>query len=219
MAYHLDPQKISLDDLRKRIQATDLIPSRISLLDGIQEKFSSLVNQGICTIGDLRDTVKNNKRLEALGEATGIDPQYLTLLRREVEGYFPKPFALREIDWLPKEEIAKLEQIGVKDSAALYQAVRGEQGTSDLAQSSGVNPGVLEALLRLADLGRIQWVSPTTARMLVEADYTSSSRVAAANPEDLYEALIQVNAGFRFFKGTIGLRDVKRLVAAASFVG
>ena len=48
---------------------------------------------------------------------------------------------------------------------------------------------ILETLVRLADLARVQWVSPTVARMLVEAGYDSASKVAAANAEDLYEAL------------------------------
>ena len=77
---------------------------------------------------------------------------------------------------------------------------------------------VLEVLVRLVDLTRVQWVSPTTARMLVETGYDSASKVAAADAEDLYEALARVNEGDRFFKGKIGLRDVKRVVQAAGYV-
>jgi hypothetical protein len=42
--------------------------------------------------------------------------------------------------------------------------------------------------------------------------------VAAAEAEDLCEALEVVNEGDRFFKGKIGLRDIKRLIRAASYV-
>lgn len=115
MAYHIDAENVSLDDLRKRIEATDLVPSRASLTD---------------KIGD----------------------------------------------------------------------------------------NTLEILARLADLMRVQWVSPTFARMLIVAGYGNVAKVAAANADDLCKALSSINAGDRFFKGKIGLRDVKRLVQAASYV-
>jgi len=53
MAYHLDAEKISLDDLQKRLEATDLVPSRASLLDGLGTKMKALEKQGIVTLGRL----------------------------------------------------------------------------------------------------------------------------------------------------------------------
>ena len=54
--------------------------------------------------------------------------------------------------------------------------------------------------------------------MLVEAACDSASKLAAADAEELCEALARANEGGRFFKGKIGLRDIKRLVLAASYV-
>lgn len=218
MAYHIDAEKVSLDDLQKRIEATDLIPSRASLLDGLNIKLKALEQQGITTLAGLRNELKNPKRLEAVSKVTGVDTQYLTLLRREIEGYFPKPLALKAFDWLPKGEIAKLKEHGIGDTAALYQAASSGESRTGLAKSTGVDVTILEALVRLADLSRVQWVSPAVARVLVEAGCDSVSQVAAAEAEDLYNALIRVNEGDRFFKGKIGLRDIKRLVRAASYV-
>jgi hypothetical protein len=218
MAYHIDAENISLDDLRKRIEATDLVPSRVSLLDGIQATMTALERHGITTLAQLRNELKSAKHLEAVAKATGIDLQYLTLLRREIESYFPKPCALKAFDWLPKREIAKLEKNGLRDTAALYAAASSAKSRAELAKSTGVDIAILESLARLADLTRVQWVSPTAARMLVEAAYDSTLKVAAANAEDLCEALVRVNKGNRFFKGKIGLRDTKRLVRAAGYV-
>jgi hypothetical protein len=64
----------------------------------------------------------------------------------------------------------------------------------------------------------MHWVSPTAARMLIEAGYDSASAVAAADAEELCEALVRANADHRFFKGQIGLRDIRRLVRAAGYV-
>lgn len=218
MTYHMDAERVGLDELRKRIVETDLIPSRAALLDGITEKMRALEQQGITTLAGLRNELKSSKRLEALSKMTDIDSQYLTLLRREIEGYFPKPSALKAFDWLPGGEIAKLEGRGIRHAAALWEAAGNIEGRTELAKSTGVDVAVLEVLVRLVDLTRVQWVSPTTARMLVEAGYDSASKVAAADAEDLYEALARVNEGDRFFKGKIGLRDVKRVVQAAGYV-
>jgi len=218
MAYHIDSDNVSLDDLRKRIEGTDLVPSRASLLDGIKMKFKALEKQGITTLASLRNELKNSKRLETVSNVTRIDTQYLILLRREIESYFPKPFALKAFDWLPKGEIAKLEANGIRDTAALYNTASSNKSTTELAKSIDVDVAILEELIRLADLTRVQWVSPTAARMLGEATYDSAAQVAAANAEDLCKALDGVNERSRFFKGKIGLRDVKRLVRAASYV-
>lgn len=218
MAYYIDAEKVSLDDLRKRIEDTDLVPSRASLLDGINSKFKTLEQQGITTLALLRSELKNSKHLEALSKNTAIEKEYWVLLRREIEGYFPGPFALKDFDWLPKEEIVKLEANGIRDTAALYHAVGSDTSENELVKKFGVDAGVLKNLVRLADLTRVQWASPTVARMLVALDYDSASKLAAADAENLCEALVGVNEGDRFFKGKIGLRDIKRLVRAASYV-
>lgn len=218
MSYHIDAEKVSLDALRKRIEETDLVPSRASLLDGIKTKFDALEQYGVTTFASLRNALKNNDRMEAVSKATEIDMQYLTLLRREIESYFPKPSPLKNFDWLPKDEITKLEKKGVSNAAALFNAISDSKSRIELVNSTGVDIKILEAFARLVDLTRVQWVSPTTARMLVEAGYESAASLAAADPEELCQALERVNEGNKYFKGKIGLRDVKRLVYSAGYI-
>jgi len=218
MTYHIDAEKVSLDDLRNRLKATDLVPSRALLKEGIVTKIKALEEQGITTLANLRNELKNAKRLAAMAKAAGIEEQYLILLRREVEGYFPSPLDLKVFTWLPADDIAKLEQNGIGDTATLYEMAGSAQKRSALAKSMGVAMTTLEALYCLADLMRVQWVSPTFAQMLVAAGYDSAARVAAADADRLCEALRYVNSGDKFFKGKYGLRDVKRLILAASYV-
>jgi len=218
MAYHLDAEKISLDDLQKRIESTDLVPSRASLLDELGTKMKALEKQGIVTLANLRNELKTAKRLETLAKSTGIGTQYLTLLRREIEGWFPKPFPLKAFDGLPKGEIAKLERNGIRDSAALYEATDSKSKRTALANTAGMHIATLETLAQLVDLTRVQWTSPTAARMLLEAGCTGSAKLAKMDADELCEALARVNAGNKFFKGRIGLRDVKRLIHAAKYV-
>ncbi|MBI5954712.1 MAG: DUF4332 domain-containing protein [Chloroflexi bacterium] len=218
MPYHIDAEKIKLGDLQKRIEATDLVPSRTSLLEGLGTKMKSLEKQGITTLADLRNELKTAKRLETLAKSTGIGADYLTLLRREIEGWFPKPPLLKDFNCLPKSEIAKLERDGIRDAAALHEATDSKSKRTALAKSTGVDIVTLETFAQLVDLTRVQWTSPTAARILLEAGCTGPAKLAKADADELCEALARVNAGDKYFKGRIGLRDVKRLIVAASYI-
>jgi hypothetical protein len=218
MPYFLDTEKITLAGLMMRITGTDLVPSRASLLDGIQKKFKALEWQGISTLAELRAELKNAKRLESVAKKTGVDSQYLILLRREIEGYFPKPSPLKAFLWLPKSEIAKLEKTGIKETASLYAAARSAKNRAELVKKTRIRAETLDSIFRCVDLVRVQWVSPTTARMLVETGCDSVSKLAAADPEKLCAALELINEGGKYFRGKIGLRDVKRLIHAAGYV-
>lgn len=218
MAYSIEAEHVRLEDIRRRIEETDLIPSLLPLLNDIETQFEALEQQGITTLAGLRDALKNPKRLETLSQSTGIDAQYLTLLRREIGGYFRDPLPLSAFDWLPEAEIARLAGKGINDTARLYQAASDATSAAELAGSTGVELATLKALIRLTDLSRVQWVSPKFARVLFETGYDSSSKVAHADAESLYEAILRANTNDRYFKGKIGLRDIKRLIKAASYV-
>jgi hypothetical protein len=218
MTYHIEAEKVNLDELRNRIETTDLVPSRRSLLEDIGDKIQILQQHDIVSLADLRKALKNAKRLQSLSEVTGIDKAYLVLLRREIESYFPKPIKLLQFDWLSQEEIAKLEEYGIRHTAAFYNAVKEFTSLDDMADSTGVDTMILEQLIQYSDLTRMQWVSATAARMLEEAGYNCVSKVAGADPDELCEALRHVNEENRFFKGNIGLRDIKRLIKSASYV-
>jgi len=218
MKYHIDAKQINLDDLRKRIENTDLVPSRMTLLEGIEKNFKVFNAAGIKNLADLRYELKNAKRLETLVDKSGVDKEYLILLRREIEGYFPKSIPLKKFDWLPLQEIEKLEQHGIGKAAALFETTRTPKDVTELQKSTSIDDPILKTLMILIDLTRIQWVSPLAARMLMDAGYNSVKEVAAADPEVLCEDLVRINEGDQYFKGKIGLRDIKRLIHAAGYL-
>ncbi|HOI13457.1 MAG TPA: DUF4332 domain-containing protein [Methanoculleus sp.] len=218
MPYYIDAEELSLDDLQKRIEETDLVPSRSSLLEDIDGAFSKLKAHGFVTLADLRKVLKNSKNIPALSKEVGVDAAYLTLLRREVESYFPKAHSVGAFDWFQTDDLAKLESRGLRNTALLYDALTTSEKREKAAIALGVDAGVIDSIYALADLTRIQWVSPMTARMLVSAGYKDAKAVSNANPERLCNDLDRVNKEHNYFKGTIGLRDVRRLVKAASYL-
>jgi hypothetical protein len=211
MRYCFDAETIRLAALKERIVTTDLVPSREAIKDGLDDVLSKLNGLGIQNLANLRKELKDNKRLFAIAGQTGIDKDHLALLRREAESYFPKPFSLKEFDWIPAEEIAKLEAAGIKTAADLFE-------NPEKARGTGVPAGHLDHLMKCCDLTRIQWVSPLTARMLIAAGYETPASVAGAVPEALDTGMQAVNTENTWFKGRIGLRDIKRLIDAARYV-
>ncbi len=218
MPYYTNARKVSLDDLKKRIKETDLIPSRVSLLDKIDENFSKLKKNSFSTLEDLRENLKNAAKISLVSKQTGIDVSYLTLLRREFEGYFPKPFPVKTFDWLPKNDLTKLENAGLKNSVLLFEALENAKRKNEIITTLGLEKKFIDEILSLVALTKIQWTSPLTARMLIAAGYDSVKKVAEAEANKLYDSLDSVNKTYEFFKGKIGLRDIQRLIKAASYV-
>ena len=154
MSYYIDDASTKLSTLQKRLEDTDLITSQTPLLEDISTKMSALGEAEITSLADLRAALKTTKTLEALSQESGVDAGYLQLLRRAVNGFFPKPRALAELDWLDKS---------------------------------------------------------------VAASYPNAAAIAEAEPETLYDAVAKANEGAKFYKGKVGLRDMKRLDDAAAY--
>ncbi len=216
MKYYIDASSTNLDDLQTRLQATDLIPSHQPLLEGMAKKMGLLKKAGVNSLTDLRARMKSKKSLASLADDSGVDPDYLVLLRRVVEGFFPKPQALKVFDWLEKNTVVKLEKVGVSNTLQLFETA--SSGADALVKNAGLKKKDLSELIALSDLSRVQWVSPTFARVLVVAGFTKAAAVAKAKPEVLYDAIMRANEDALFYKGKVGLRDIKRLVVAATYV-
>lgn len=206
---------VDLDDLRARLQSTDLIPSQEPLLDGIAERFALLAGTGITSVSDLQAALRDRGSISSVADASGVDAEYLVLLRRAVRGFYPKAKPLRAFDWVDRDVITALEEVGVKNSRQLHQAA--DTGLTELAEQAGISVAELSALVALADLVRVQWVGPTFARTLLAAGYSSTAMVAEADPDTLREAVATANEEGRFYKGAIGRRDIKRVIDAAAY--
>ena len=61
MSYYINADKVNLEDLLTRITETDLVPSRVLLLENIKENFNKLKTNGILTLAEFRKSVKNSK--------------------------------------------------------------------------------------------------------------------------------------------------------------
>lgn len=214
--YHIDSHSVDLNALQNRLQKTDLIPSHEPLLNDIAEKMTLINDAGLHSLEDLRTELKTATSLALLSKNTGIDINYLKLLRRAINGFFPKPRPLKDVDWLGTDAVVRLDKAGIKNTQQFFDTACGD--VTGLVKRTGISQKNALELGAISDLCRIQWVSPTFARALTAAGFTNAAAVAQASPEDLYQAIIKANRQAKFYKGKIGLRDIKRLVAAAAYV-
>ncbi len=218
MGYYIDAKKVSLDTLQKRIEETDLIPSQQMLLDDIGKNFVTFKENGYGTLLDLRKEIKNVKNIPSVAEKTGINPAYLTILRRLIEGYFPKSVPIKAFDWFPPKDMDKLAEEGHKNNVKLFDLLNSSQKRVEIAKQLIIDQDILDELYSIVNLTRIQWISPMAARMLFLVGYKDTHSIASADAEDMCNELDRINKEKGFFKGKIGLRDIKRLIKAASFI-
>ncbi|MCI2397913.1 DUF4332 domain-containing protein [Aliiroseovarius subalbicans] len=207
MAYHLDARKMGLEDVVQRLRGTDLIPSQLPLLEDLPDNIAALERVGMVTVADLRAAMKNPGMVQDLAKVSGVDADWLILLNRALKGFFPKPRPIKEFEWVSAPLRTQLKAEGLTNSELVFE-------TYSEALPEG---GEVETLLATCDLCRIQWVSPSFARALVASGFVTAADLARADPEDVATALAKVNVDGRFFKGKVGLRDIRRLVVAAQY--
>jgi hypothetical protein len=217
MPYALDASKISLNQLKDIILECDLVPSRLPLKTQISGLCSQFSAWGFSHVEDLRQALKTPKKALVLAQTLQLDPQLLVLLRREIEALFPKPIPLREWVWFHDDDLNLLSDRGITHHIGLYEALEDTQTQKDLqALLSPTAPWseILEAL----HLTRVRWVSPLTAEMLLKAGYRSPEALAEADSRELFEKLVQVNQNGAYYRGTIGERDIARLIQSAKIL-
>lgn len=216
MKYYADEHSIDLNALQERLRTTDMIPSHEPLLDELAEKLTSIKAAGVDSLADLRTKLKTEKSLTLLSKNTGIDGNYLKLLRRVTNAFFPKPRPLKDVDWLGTDAITSLGKAGINNTRQFFDAAF--NGVADLADRTGISQNDALQIRTISDLCRVQWVSPTFARALAAAGFTNAAAVAQASPEAVFNAVAKANKDEKFYKGKIGLRDISRLVTAATYV-
>jgi hypothetical protein len=198
-SYHIDPTKYSLDRLQNDLLARDLIPSRQPLKAGLNEKFTLFHLQGWKNLADLKEALKNKDKIAALSDQLGINVDYLTLLRREVNSYFPNPVSLQKFKRFSLNDIQALADYGIKNSKHLFEWMTTNKDLTSLSRETGIDKDVLEELGAVCDLVRAYGVGPAFARILYDTGIHSIhdlSNYSAKGVVRLYEEQTNKKADF-----------------------
>lgn len=218
MGYYIDLSQISLSNFKERILKADLLPSQKILLDNIDKNFDSIKEKNISNMDELQQVLKSKKKVQNFSEISGIPVDYLTILRREVNSYHPKPNNIKNFPGVSETAIKTLEKLGIKHTLHLFEKIISKENRTILYHETGISIDELEDLAHLTDLSRIKWVGPIFARMLIAAGYDTAEKVAQADYVEFHKKLEQINEGYKYFKGKLGLNDMKLCVRVAKDV-
>ena len=216
--YHADLSKISLSTYAEEIAQAELLPSRMILKQETKQRFRRLGQNGITNLDQVLLAMNSPKKISELAAKTGIDEEFLKILKREVASFQPKPIQLSEFQGINSKIIRKLAAQGIANSQQLFNLAYTNEGRRELSKKCDVPIEELLELTKLADVARIRWVGANFARVLVDSQCDTLEKVQKANYEKLYHELMTINDEKKYFKGKFGVNDMKLTVIASRSV-
>jgi hypothetical protein len=218
MGYYIDLASIRINDYRSKLESSDLLPGRVILKDRLEERFSYFKNIGIKNVLELQKLLKKKEKLAELSKVDCFSEDYLVILLREINSIQPKPNKFNEFIGISPETVSKLEKIGIKDTVKLFDNVLTPESRKELAAKTDISDAEILEMTNLTDLSRIKWVGATFARMLFNVGINTAEKASIADYEELHQKINQINREKNFYKGQIGLHDIKLFVDAAKEV-
>lgn len=197
--YYIDPEKYSLDKFQFSLESREMIPSRQMLKDHLKQFFDTLRSSGIENLSDLLKTLGSKSKIAVFAEKTSLPIDYLTLLRREANSYFPTPVMLSRFTGVDKTLVSGLEEHGITSSKKLFELAANEDQLPAFLMASGLSSSDLSELISLSDLSRLYGVGPAFAGMLYETGIDSVRTLMRYTGEQIramYEEKTQKKADF-----------------------
>jgi hypothetical protein len=218
VGYNINLNSISIGEYKSKLEVADLLPGRMILKDKLDERFNYFKSIGIKTVLELQKVLKKKDKLAELSEVDCLTEDYLVILLREINSIQPKPNKIVDFSGISPETVSKLEKVGIKDTVGLFNHVLTPESRNELAAKTNISDAEILELTKLTDLSRVKWVGATFARMIYNAGIDTVEKVSKADYLELHKKINQMNKEKNFYKGQIGLHDMKLFVDAAKEV-
>jgi len=212
--YHLNLETYTLQKFKDNLKSRDMIPSRVSLKDEIDERFRILEVNGITNLKELTGVLKTRPKIKVFSEETGLTVEYLTLLNREAKSYFPNPVRLDKFPGIPINYVDRLDSIGIRNSKQLFNEARDKKDRERIAQRTEIPIEMLTELVCLSDLSRAYGIGPVFARIIYDVGVKSIEVFVENTAEDfirIYEEKEQKKADFGINEIQFSLELAKEL--------
>jgi hypothetical protein len=175
-------QKLLLGDTRGRYTGYN---SRLV------EIITRLDQAGVQNVQDLIEKTADREKLEIFINQSEVSaPDIITVLKYLVYWLIPGEQYLSGLvhgDSEIIEAIKVLRESKVRTNLELLEKGITAAGRDSLAKVSGLSPAMISDLVNRADFSRMPWASKATISNFIGAGYTSLSRLANADPDQLYE--------------------------------
>ncbi|HRQ31139.1 MAG TPA: DUF4332 domain-containing protein [Saprospiraceae bacterium] len=218
MGYHIDLENITLEVYKQKLAVAWLPPSRRILQERLSERLDYFREADIKNLKELQKLLKQSELLKKLSELTLFEGDYLVILLREINSMLPKPNQLKDFPGIPSTATEKLAALGIKDTKHLFDKVLTPEKRQNLAFESDLSLELINELASLTDLSRIKWVGAIFARVLFDLGIKNVRDAAGTDPVELHQKVNELNRQRNYYKGQIGLNDMRIFVAAAAEV-
>lgn len=215
MGYYIDLKGITIDKYKEILKTAELIPSWKILENDIDKNLDIIKKSNIKNLDELLTTLKDKDKVKEFSKQTGLQENYLAVLKRVVNGYRQKPNRIKDFTCVTEDTVTRLEKAGIKNTLKLYDMILTDEKREVLSNKTGINKDEIMKITKLTDLSRIRWVNHTFAYVLLEAGYNTVEKVANADYQELYETIKQLNEKRNIYNAHIGMRDMKMVVEAA----
>ncbi len=218
MGYYIDLESISIESFRIKLESAYLPPGRLILKENTEVRFGYFQRVGIKNVNELLKYLKKKDNLTGLLKADCFSEEYLIILLRELKSMHPGPNRIKDFAGISADVILKLEKSGIKDTLKFYDRVKSPESRKELGRQTGISDAEILELTKLTDLSRIKWVGVSFARMLYDTGFDTVVKAASADYTDLHRRINLENRTRGYYKGQIGLNDIKIFIAAANEV-
>jgi hypothetical protein len=208
-AYFIELESFHLSTFRETLETGDVLPSRKILKEDLATRFGMLESQVITKLSQLMDCLKTDDKLKSFSEKTGLPEEYLTILRREVNSFLPKPRSLAEIPALQAEHLSRLNKNGIRQTKQLFERVRTAEQRTLLAQECQVPEQLVLELAKLSDLTRINGVGAIFARILYETGVNTIELMAQADAKTTFNKVLKINEEKHYTEARVTLKDIQ----------
>jgi hypothetical protein len=208
-SYSIDPDLISLDQFRELTAGKEMLPGRVSLQKGMEERFAILKESGIRHLGDLLANLSSRAKIHQYSRQSGLGEDYLIILKREAGSYLSRPFPLSDFPGIPFEYIEILKSQGLRHTRDLFEKLQSDQQPAELTATTGIPAYRLKELFSLCDLSRITGVGGIFARVLYEAGIRSAKEYSLNDAASTLKRCREVIDKYGYAAGKLGEKDVQ----------
>ncbi len=196
--YYIDLQKYDLQKFKQSLKRRDLIPSRVILKENLDKRFEVMSKQGIKTLKDLIDVLKNKQKIEIFSKKSELPVDYLTILKREASSYLPNPVKLDKFTWIDKNAIDILDSIGIKNTRNFFEKIN-NSSVEKVSLETGISSDKLQEIYSLSDLARLYGVGPVFAKIIYDVGIVSAEKFVTISGKEfieIYEKKLNKKADF-----------------------
>ncbi|MCK9152071.1 DUF4332 domain-containing protein [Methanobacterium alcaliphilum] len=207
--YNVNLKNFKLSDYQEILESARVLPGRTILKDNLKERFDLFRSLKITNLEDLLSKIKTKKKIVEFSNETGLSIEYLTIQRRHIMAYKPKPVYLKDISGVNQDYVDNLSDFNIKNSKQLFQVSKTQSEREELSKKTNVPLESLMELVKLADLLRCGGVGPLFARMIYETGTDNIDKLSNDSPEHLFNELIHLNEDKNYTRAKFVLEDIE----------